>query len=282
MQPTPAEQTPPPAPTPTRKAARIALQSDSRIGTDGKAPIFQSTILNVSMGGMLLFTHTAQKQDAVIQIELGAPVFPISRLVRARVAHVADAPEELLAVLHDKGKAEKKRKGFLIGVEFTHIDKDDRQTLTRFIRKKVREEQKRRANERGESDDARPRNARDRVVQLQRARVPRLAWLLGFLIGTFELITGIWQGADNFDIALHVGLALATFWFVGRIAAAVWNQLEIWRMPDATIVARTDGTASDLDEVLADADSELDLAPEDDEVEEPEATEQGGDEGQAA
>src|SRR5579875_2523089 len=150
MPPLPAPQSQ--APTPTRKAPRIAVQSDSRIGKDGKAPIYQSTVLNISMGGVLLFTHAPQKQDAVVQIELGAPVFPISRLVRGRVAHIADAPEELLAVLHEKGKAERKKKGYLVGIEFTHIEKDDRQTLSRFIRQRLREEQKRRAAERGNDD----------------------------------------------------------------------------------------------------------------------------------
>lgn len=268
MQPTPAAAKPTPtatpvstlqgnpAPTPTRAAPRIAVQSTTRIGGLNKQPIAQCTLINISLGGVLLFTHDQQKADALIQIELGPPIFPVPRLVRGRVAHVADAPEELLTVLRAKDKADKKKKGYLIGVEFTIMEKEAQQTLARFIRQKLREEQQRRAG------DARLRSARDRVVRLNKVRAPRWAYLLGLLVGAYELVTSILNGANDLIVAARVGVALATFWFVGRIAAAVWYQLEGWRVPEATIVARTDGAAHTVDEVLADADSKLDLPPE--------------------
>lgn len=274
MQPTPAAPpptttaTPAPAPTPTRAAPRIAVQSATRIGGLDKQPIAQCTLINVSQGGVLLFTHDHQKDDALIQIELGPPIFPVPRLVRGRVAHVADAPEELLAVLRDKDKADKKKKGYLVGVEFTFMEKEAQQTLARFIRQKLREEQQRRAE--GRPSDARPRSARDRVVRLDKVRVPRWAYLLGLLVGAYELVAGILNGDNDLIVAARVGVALATFWFVGRIAAAVWHQLEGWRVPETTIVARTDGAAHTVDEILADADSELDLPAED--ADEPEVS----------
>jgi hypothetical protein len=252
---------PSPQGTPTRAAPRIAVQSDTRISGPNKQPISQCMLINVSQGGALLFTHEQQKDDALIQIELGPPIFPIPRLVRGRVAHIADAPEELLAVLRDKGKADKKKKGYLVGIEFTVMEKEARQTLARFINQRLREEQQRRAADR--PDAPRPRSARDRVVRLDKARVPRWAYLLGLLTGAYELVAGLMNGDNDLVIAVRVGVALATFWFVGRIAAAVWNQLESWRVPEATIVARADGAAHTLDEVLADADSELDLPPTD-------------------
>jgi hypothetical protein len=260
---TPGTQDAVPAATPTRKAPRIAVQSASRIVGDGKAAINRSMILNVSLGGALLFTHGTQKEGESIHIELGQPIFPIPRQVRGRVAHVADAPEEILTLLRDKGYADKKKKGYLLGIEFTHVEREDRQTLEHFIRQKVREEQQRRAEERG--DGERPRSARDRLMRTEGLRTPRWAYLLGALAGMFVLATGIAQGDDELTVALHVGIALAAFWVLGRIAATIWDQLDASAPPDATIIAHTDKPITDVDEALADADSMLDLPPEEEE-----------------
>jgi hypothetical protein len=245
-------------PTPTRESARVQVQTTTRLRTGGKEPIYQSTVLNVSMGGALIFSNSKLKDDALLQIELSAPIFPISRLVRARVAHVAEAPDEVLAILREKGKADKKKKGYLIGVEFTFMEPDDRQTMQRFIKQKMHDEKKRRIEE-GGGDEAK-HTARERVVQLSPASIPEWAWAIGLCVGLYEFFSGWFGGVGSWSIALHVGVALVLFWFVGRIAAAIWNQLEAWRTPDATIVAQIDGTEIDLDEVLADADSQLDLS----------------------
>lgn len=252
-----------PAATPTRKAARIAVQSASRIVGDGKNTINRSMILNVSLGGALLFTHGAQKAGEVIQIELGPPIFPIPRQVRARVAHVADAPDEIVTLLRDKGYADKRKKGYLLGIEFTHVEREDRLTLERFVRQKLREEQQRRAEERG--DGERPRSVRDRIMRTEGPRTPRWTYLLGALVGMFVLATGISQGDDSLAVALHVGIALAAFWVLGRIAATIWDQLDASAPPDATIIAHTDKSIVDVDEALADADSMLDLPPDEEE-----------------
>jgi len=244
-------------PTPTRDNARVQVQATTRLSTGGREPIYQSTVLNVSMGGALIFSNSKLKDDALVQIELGAPIFPISRLVRARVAHVVDAPDEVLAILREKGKADKKKKGYLIGVEFTYMESDDRQTMQRFIKQQLHDEKQRRIEEGGGAEAK--HTARERVVQLRPASIPDWAWAIGLCVGLYEFFSGWFGGVGSWSIALHVGAALALFWFVGRIAAAIWNQLEAWRTPDATIIAHTDGTATDLDEVLADADSELDL-----------------------
>jgi hypothetical protein len=261
--PTPVTTDAAPAATPTRKAPRIAVQSSSQIVGEGKANVNRSMILNVSLGGALLFTHGPQKSGEVIQIELGAPIFPIPRQVRGRVAHVADAPDEILTLLRDKGYADKKKKGFLLGIEFTHVEREDRQTLERFIRQQLREEQERRTEERGNGQ--RPRSARDRVMRTEGPRTPRWAYMLGALAGMFVLATGIAQGDDSLLVALHVGIALIAFWVLGRIAATIWDQLDASAPADATIIARTDKPITDVDEALADADSALDLLADEEE-----------------
>jgi hypothetical protein len=249
-----------PAPTPTRGNARVQVQATTQINAGAKVPVYGSTVLNLSMGGALIFSHARLKEDALLGVELGPPIFPISRLVRARVAHIKEAPDEVLTILRQKGKAHKKKKGYLIGVEFTHMETDDRQTMERFIKNHLRDEKRRRIEE-GGGEEAK-HTARERVVQLNPATVPHWAWGLGLFVGLYEFISGWMDGVGSWGIALHVGAALLLFWFVGRIAAAVWNQLEAWRMPDATIVAHIDGTETDLDEVLADADSELEVPDE--------------------
>jgi hypothetical protein len=246
-----------PAATPTRGNARVQVQATTQINTGNKAPIYGSTVLNLSMGGALIFSHARLQENALLGVELGPPVFPISRLVRARVAHIKEAPEEVMTILRQKGKADKKKRGYLIGVEFTYVEPDDRQTMERFIKQQLREEKQRRIDEGGGEETK--HTARERVVQLNPAAVPNWAWALGFFVGLYEFVSGWLAGAGSWGIALHVGAALLLFWFVGRIAAAVWNQLEAWRTPDATIVAHIDGTETNLDEVLADADSELEV-----------------------
>ncbi len=238
----------------------MQLHSTTQISTGGKEPVYQSTVLNVSMGGALIFSNSKLKEDAALQVELGTPIFPISRLVRARVTHVADAPDDVLEILREKGKADKKKKGYLIGIEFTYIEPDDRQTMERFIKGQLHDEKKRRMDQ-GIGDEAK-HTARERVVRLKRAPVPNWAWGLGFGVGLYEFVSGWFSGVGSWAITLHVGAALVLFWFVGRIAAALWNQLEAWRTPDATIIAHVDGTETNLDEVLADADSELEVPDE--------------------
>lgn len=251
-----------PKPTPTRKAPRITVETKTRIGA--KAPIVQSTVLNVSAGGALIFTDTKQIEGTDIKIELGPPIFPVARLVQGCIRHVDDAPDELVTSLYERGKIAKKKRGYLLGVEFIAVEKEDHLTLARFVKLRAREERERRLS--GREGDQQMHTARERTVQLPPAAIPAWAYLMGLLTGAYELISGIFNGASDLDVAMHVGAALATFWFVGRVAATVWNQLEGWRATDNLIVATTDGTEESLDEVLADADSALDLPDDDDEV----------------
>jgi len=253
MMPTPEETTPPP--TPTRRTPRVQVQGPTRISLGGKEPVYHSSVLSVSMGGALIFSNAKLQEDALLQIELGTPIFSVSRLVRARVAHVNDAPADVTAILREKGKADKKRKGYLIGVEFTYMEPDDRQVLQRFIKQQLHDEKKRRVDD--QTGEETKHTARERVVHLKPAPVPTWAWGLGFVVGLYEFVNGWVQNASSWQIALHAGVALLVFWFVGRIAAFVWNQLEAWRLPDATIIAHTDGSDTDQDAMLVDADSEL-------------------------
>ncbi|MBA3826520.1 MAG: PilZ domain-containing protein, partial [Ktedonobacterales bacterium] len=190
-------------PTPTRHNPRVQMQANTQLKLGAKAPIYQSTVLNVSLGGALIFSNSQLKEDDLLQIELGAPIFPISRLVRARVAHIVDAPEDVLTILRDKGKADKKKKGYLIGVEFTYIEPDDRQTLERFIKQKFQDEKKRRIIE-GDGEEAK-HTARERVVYLKPAPVPAWAWGVGLGVGLYEFFSGWFSGVGSWNIAVHVG-----------------------------------------------------------------------------
>ncbi len=268
--PSPATTPPPPAmpeegappATPTRTTPRITVQSTGKLGKDKREPYLNCVVLNVSTGGTLLFSPVKQIKDERVQIELGQPIFPVSRLMHGRIAHCAGAPPELLAVLGSKALIPSKVKhGYLVGIEYTHIEREDRQTLDRFIRQRLQEERKHRADL--PENLKKMHTARDRIVYLEKAKVPIWAYVLGFLIGTYELVTGILQGDSDLTIVLHVGVTLGVFWLIGRVAASVWNELDTWRVPAQTIVAHSDGTAETLDEILADADSELDqLEPE--------------------
>ena len=240
--------------TATRRAARIELESDSGIRSNENAPFYPSVVLNVSEGGALIFTHTKQREGANIQIELGEPIFPISRLVRGHISHVGDAPEELLLLLRDKEKADKEKGGYLLGVEFTYIDNADQKTLKRFIRQRTRDEMQRRAKD---PTSKKNRTARHRMIRLKKAQVPAWAFLLGFFTGAYELTTGLLHGDDETSVIVHTGAALLTFWVVGRIAVAVWYQLDAWRATEATIITHVDGPVSDVDQALADADTHL-------------------------
>lgn len=240
--------------TATRRAARIELQSESSISAGGNAPFYPSVVLNVSEGGALIFTHTKQREGANIQIELGEPVFPVSRLVRGHISHVGDAPEELLLLLRDKEKADKEQGGYLLGVEFTYIDKADQKTLKSFIRQRTREEMQRRANTPG---GGKGRTARHRMVRLKKTQVPAWAFLLGFFTGAYELTTGLLHGDDDTTVIVHAGAALLTFWVVGRIAVTVWYQLDAWRATEATIITHVTDPSGDVDHALADADTQL-------------------------
>lgn len=251
-----------PKPTPTRKTPRITVETKTRIGA--KAPVVQSTVLNVSAGGALIYTDTKQVEGTDIKIELGPPIFPVARLVQGCIRHVDDAPEEMVTSLFERGKIAKKKRGYLLGVEFIAVEKEDRLTLARFVKLRAREERERRLA--GRAGEQQMHSARDRTVQVGPVTIPSWAYLLGLLTGAYALISGILGGASDVDVAIHVGAALATFWFVGRIAANVWHQLEGWRANENLIVATTDGTEESLDEVLADADSALDLPDDEDEA----------------
>jgi hypothetical protein len=243
--------------TPKRQSPRVAVQSDSRIGVGDKKPISISVVLNISDGGVLMFTHSKHQEGASIQIELSEPIFPVARLVRGRIAHIAAVPEDLLAALRDKGKADKKQEGYLLGIEFISMDDDTRKTLDRFIHQRLQQEKKRRTEENGEDKQ---HTARERKMRLKKAQVPAWAFMLGFLVGSYEVVSGILNNLDDTTIIWHAGLALLTFYAVGRIAVAVWTQLDAGRDTEATIIARLDHPVSDVEEALADADTEIDLS----------------------
>lgn len=253
-----------PAPTPTRANARIAVQTKARISAGAKTPVYESIVLNVSMGGALIFTEAKHEQGTTIQVELGLPIMPVPRLVRGRIAHIDPAPDDVLAMLVAKGRLTEGRKGSLLGIEFISLEKDVRLTLSRFIEARMREEQERRTA--GNSGGSRRRTARDRVLFEDRRHVPSWAYTLGLLTGSFILINGIISNQDSNDILKYVGLAMGGFWVTGRVAIGVWSQLEAERPPEAMIIAKTDGMTNDVEEVLADADSALDLPPEDEEL----------------
>lgn len=253
-------------PTPTRKAPRISVQSSARISTGRKVPVNPCIVLNVSAGGALLFSEAPIAEEMVIQVELGEPIFPIPRLVGACVKHLDKAPDDFLASLIERGKLPAKSKGYLLGVEFVRLSEEQRRTLTKFIQTHVREEQRRRVAAKG--DDAfQLRTARDRVFRMEKARVPTWMYTLGLLVGAFEIVTGIVTGMNDGAIAWHAATPMAICWVVGRATIAIVAWLE--PVPEeATIVAATDGEFDDINEVLADADTELDKPPAPDEAEE--------------
>lgn len=240
------------APLPTRRSPRITVEADTRIGAADKMPLFPSVVLNVSEGGALIFTHHQQREGAHIQMELGEPIFPTSRVVHGRIAHVADAPDELLMVLRAKEQAEMDKGGYLLGIEFVALTDEVQMTLQRFIAQRTWEERQRRT---GEDGTVQQPTARDRKFRPKRVRVPTWAYMLGLFMGAYILVTGLLQGASETDIALHTGVALAASWGMGRLAVILWPMLEGWRTPDATFTIRADKLGNGV--TLADADTEL-------------------------
>lgn len=252
----------PPDKTPLRANPRISLEkkmSYSVAGKTGKVPTSAGIVLNVSTGGALLFSSQAVKAETLIQVELGAPIFPVPRILPAIVKHSVPAQEDMLRSLVIRGLIGPKQKGFLIGVEFAYLKDDLRNSLVKFIKAELKKEEERR-----QSNGKIGSTARDRELLAKPPIVPIWAYMLGMLTAATSIIYGVVRGEDELTTAIHGMLALAGFWILGRISAWTWNQLEIWRPTEATIVATTDGATADIDDVLADADSQLTMPDDDD------------------
>ncbi len=261
----------PPEKTPLRANPRISLERKTKYGIagkSGKVPTSAGIVLNVSLGGALLYSSQAVKADTLIQVELGEPIFPVPRIIPAIVKHTVPAKEEMLLSLANRGLIDSKQKGYLIGVEFAYLKDELRATLLKFIKAEIKKEEERRAAE-GKSKST----ARDRELLAKPPVVPIWAYALGMLTAAVIIVYGILLGEDELTTAIHGMLALAVFWLMGRMSAWIWNHLEIWRPTEATIVATTDGATEDIDDVLADADSQLKM-PDDNDSEQNQAEEQ--------
>jgi hypothetical protein len=245
--------------TPLRQMPRVAMQGATKVSTSKQTPVSPGLVINVSTGGALMLSSARVEQGAAIQLELGEPIFPVARLVSARVTHVDRAPDHLLAELEQKGKGVgRKAEAYLLGCKFLILDDETRKTLAKFVHDHVDEERQRRAE--AQQGDPKVRTARDRAVAIPRPVAPPWSYALGLAVGAYVVATGVWQNADDLTIALHGAAALFIFWIAGRAASQIWLRLEAWRAPEATIVAITDGTAADVVEALADADSALDAS----------------------
>jgi len=255
--------TKPTAPTPTRKTPRISVQSKGRISLGRKLPINPCMVLNVSAGGALLFAEKPVEEGTVMQVELGAPIFPVPRLISVTVKHLERASNAVLAALVEKGRIAEKTKGYLLGVEFVRLDEEQRGTLTKFIQSHIRDEQRRRA---ARGTDGQVHTALDRTIHVERPAVPGWVYSIGLVIGAFEIITGIMQGQSDVDIAWHAGVPMAVIWAVARISVELLGRLAPETPPDAEIVAETDDSATGIDDILSDADSLLDKLPAEEEA----------------
>ena len=249
-----------PKPTPTRQTPRINMQSTARISSGRNLPVTPCLVLNVSKGGALIFSGANIEPETIIQVELGPPIFPIARLVSATVKHVDPAPDHLLLSLRTSGKIPAKSGGYLLGVKFNEMTNEQQQTLLTFIQKHVREEQQRRAATKGEDGQA-VRTALNRKMRLEKPRLPAWVYAAALLVGAFEIVAGIFTGSNESDIAWHAAVPMALIWVVGRITMAVYLQLDDGPPAETEIVATLSGMETNIDEVLADADSELDKAP---------------------
>jgi PilZ domain len=267
--------------TPTRRSARISVNSDFRMRSH-KGSVTRGIVLNVSDGGALLFCLNQLEDDEAVQVELAEPIFPVSRLVNARVRHVEPASKEIVAMLHQKERlSSKENSGYLIGVEFTRIDVEDLRTLRKFVRSHVKDEYKRRSStvvdprhmsdaqgnislrltkpgRSGESAyDSLARTAFNRSVRVKKLRTPAIAFSIGLLGSAFIFYFGFFNGWDSGFMALRMLAFLCLAWLIGYLLTMLWAWLDDWRDEDATIFATTDGATDNIDEILADADTLL-------------------------
>ncbi len=238
-----ASHSPTPGPA-MRQSPRVTTRGEARIVPTtpprGKVPIQRSQVLNISLGGALILSTGMQQMGNVIEVELGAPIFPNAILVSARVAHVADAPPQLAAQL---AVGKQKIKAYLLGVEFLRFPDDQQAILKSYLKGRVELERRQR-------DGTKP-TVRDRSTTPP-GQVPSWAYALGLLLGVYIAIQGLIQGQSDTTIALNVVLSLVGSWMIGRITAFLWLSMEVWRAPAARLI--------DKDTPMEDADTTLDTA----------------------